>query len=443
MEALNAEELPCAVVVVDHDGLVVDSTGLFSLWTGLDAASLVGRPLRGLLASPESSSPVGAVFERVLHVDGSERAVVTSRAARPDGEFILLVETSDRALLVDRLAQTRSLEERTRNRLELIIQASIAFATARTEPELAEIPARTVGRSYQSEEAAVFFVDEESGAFVRSAGSDPLASALDLAPTIAAVVASGRVLLLSGTDEADALDTDLGHAMRSAGVHSLLIAPIRHEADLFGVFVCYFLHPRVFDAEAVPLADALAGQAGQAATSLRLQRRLAHAATHDETTGLPNRRLLEALVLESEVGDAALQATLFIDLDGFKAVNDSLGHHVGDGLLRQVGGRLRELVRQRDLVARYGGDEFVVVCDVPDLAAANDVAERIRLAIGAPYASLPPGVGVRASIGMVVARHGDPSWNLDSLVRLADHAMYEAKSGGGDRVVGISLGAVE
>ena len=134
---------------------------------------------------------------------------------------------------------------------------------------------------------------------------------------------------------------------------------------------------------------------------------------------------------------STLVATLFIDLDGFKRVNDGLGHHAGDLLLREVGSRLQATVRQEDLVARYGGDEFVVVCEVPELAAAEDVADRIRQAIERPFDGIPQTFPISASNGMSIARTEDPDWNPDRLIREADHAMYSAKNAGGNRVVGL------
>ena len=97
------------------------------------------------------------------------------------------------------------------------------------------------------------------------------------------------------------------------------------------MFVSWFHHERTFDDEATPLAEALAGQAAQALATLRLQAQLAHAASHDQVTGLPNRRLLETQM--DEIVGASRCAVLFIDLDDFKGVNDQLGHQAGDRML--------------------------------------------------------------------------------------------------------------
>src|SRR5690606_5760260 len=134
-----------------------------------------------------------------------------------------------------------------------------------------------------------------------------------------------------------------------------------------------------------------------------LQRRLAHGALHDELTGLPNRRyLLGRLeeVFRSEPG----AGPLFVDLDRFKLINDSLGHDAGDQLLQEVADRFRRALRPADLVARVGGDEFVVLC--PDLDRADGalaLASRLADALAEPI-DLPGGrVVVSASIGVAHA----------------------------------------
>ena len=126
---------------------------------------------------------------------------------------------------------------------------------------------------------------------------------------------------------------------------------------------------------------------------------------------------------------------LFIDLDGFKAVNDQLGHAAGDVLLGQVGERLKSMVREGDSIGRFGGDEFIAVAAVSDESQGRALAERIRAGLARPFAGLPNNLTVAASIGLVVAdRHEGADFTLDLLIRAADHAMYEAKAAGGNRV---------
>jgi len=162
-------------------------------------------------------------------------------------------------------------------------------------------------------------------------------------------------------------------------------------------------------------------------------RRLARQARHDSLTDLPNRAFLldwldDAL---SRTGERHTQvAVLFVDLDGFKAVNDSLGHDVGDALLVAVAGRLSTVVRDRDIVARLGGDEFVIACEGPEGAVGVDaVANRLVRALAEPVVLGNREIFVRASIGVRISTGRQDS--AFTLLRDADAAMYQAKSEGG------------
>ncbi|WP_285114738.1 diguanylate cyclase [Leifsonia sp. fls2-241-R2A-40a] len=439
MRPLAADDLPCALVELDEEGRIREANEVFVAWTGLSRSELEGRPFLSLRTRVSGPGGTSDGFVRLAHVDGSSRPVIVGSRPATDGELLVLVDGTERAEREQEMVRTHALQERTRNRLQLIIDSSIAFSAATTEQALGDILASTVTKAYQAEQTAVFLLDD-SGEFVQASGSNPMRF-LDQTHSLAEQARElRRVITISGTAAADAVAPVLGQAMRDAGVHAVLVAPIQHDDVLFGLFSAFFLHPREFDSEAAPLADALAGQAAQAITTLRLQRQLEHAAMHDETTGLPNRRLLETELLEYQRSTSTLVATLFIDLDGFKRVNDGLGHHTGDLLLREVGERLQAAVRQDDLVARYGGDEFVVVCEVPEVAAAEEVADRIRQAIELPFADIPEGFPISASIGLSIARTEDPAWTPDRLIREADHAMYSAKNAGGNRVVGIPVG---
>ena len=167
----------------------------------------------------------------------------------------------------------------------------------------------------------------------------------------------------------------------------------------------------------------------------QLEARLTHQALHDPLTGLANRALLVerldvALARRSE--DGRLLALLFLDLDRFKLVNDTLGHEAGDELLRQTAARLQATVRPQDVVARLGGDEFVVLCeDVEDTADARSVADRVVHALSRPLTLRDREIHVSASVG-VVTDAGERSSR--ELLRDADAAMYRAKEEGRGRV---------
>ena len=168
----------------------------------------------------------------------------------------------------------------------------------------------------------------------------------------------------------------------------------------------------------------------------RAEMALAHHAMHDAMTGLPNRLLLEdrltqALVRSRRSG--APVSVLFLDLDRFKVINDSLGHTVGDLLLREVARLLLETVRPSDTVARFGGDEFVIVTEGgPDRDAPVALAHRVAKVLAVPVQLGGTEVSVTVSIGMATAGAHD---DAESLLRDADAAMYRAKEQGRDLCV--------
>ena len=168
--------------------------------------------------------------------------------------------------------------------------------------------------------------------------------------------------------------------------------------------------------------------------------RLEWAATHDELTRLPNRfRFLDQLARFLETSEPGAVAVMFIDLDNFKVINDSLGHGVGDELLRGMSERLRAVVRDRDMLSRFGGDEFIVMlCDIGATVSPVEIAERLRAEIAQPLVVDGAELFVTASIGSAVADR--PGVSTTELLRDADAAMYRAKARGRDCVEVFSPG---
>lgn len=169
----------------------------------------------------------------------------------------------------------------------------------------------------------------------------------------------------------------------------------------------------------------------------RIEEKISHMAYHDSLTGLPNR-----VLLKDRIGQALLQAgrqknfgaLLFLDLDNFKSINDSLGHDVGDLLLISAAGRIKNLLREEDTVARIGGDEFVVVlpklhpAEGSSMSAAGLVAEKIHLALSEPFILKGKTLYTSTSTGIVL--FSGEMREIDTLLKNADTAMYEAKREG-------------
>ena len=166
----------------------------------------------------------------------------------------------------------------------------------------------------------------------------------------------------------------------------------------------------------------------------RTEVQLAHLALHDHLTGLPNRsvfddRLAHALERREEQGGVAV---LFIDIDGFKRLNDSFGHGAGDDVLREAATRIQAAVRPHDTVARLGGDEFTVLCEgVDDEAGALSIAQRVAEELSRPLVIGGHEIVLRASIGVTMAHHEHAT--AEEVLQRSDDAMYGAKARGGGR----------
>jgi two-component system, cell cycle response regulator len=170
---------------------------------------------------------------------------------------------------------------------------------------------------------------------------------------------------------------------------------------------------------------------------LKVQQELEYQATHDALTGLWNRPAWKGLLtaeFERAYRNATSVAVLMIDLDHFKSVNDTYGHHAGDAVLNKVGDILRSLVRSYDHAGRYGGDEFIVVAQDLSRDEAYDFAERIRCALAqtrVTYEGSPLSATVTVGVGFAENLHDR---SPDVMIRLADRALYRAKARGRDCV---------
>jgi diguanylate cyclase (GGDEF)-like protein len=204
------------------------------------------------------------------------------------------------------------------------------------------------------------------------------------------------------------------------------------DGDVLGTFALYGARPRHPEPEHIELMQDSARLAGIAIERDRTMQRLIHDARSDGLTGLPNRRaIFERLdeALETVRADSRI-AVLFVDLDGLKALNDTLGHDRADEVIRLVGERLRKAVRTDDFVGRFGGDEFIVIADDVDARdQAHDLATRVLEAISEPLSILTATV-VTASVGIAVIDRSEV--DAREAIRLADGAMYAAKHAGRD-----------
>jgi diguanylate cyclase len=219
-----------------------------------------------------------------------------------------------------------------------------------------------------------------------------------------------------------------GAPAAAAGWHALAV-PLTCTVAALTVLGVEWGDGRLDVGEVCALACVLASLARTTLTfhELRSLHEVRRQATTDHLTGLPNRRALAA-EMEGLVRDGRRAALILLDLDGFKAVNDGLGHHAGDDLLRRLGDRLRPALRPGDLLFRLGGDEFAVLLPDATAEAADECARRMHDLVCRPVELDGVPVQVGASLGIAAAPAPAQATTIDDLLRCADRAMYTAKS---------------
>jgi predicted signal transduction protein with EAL and GGDEF domain len=252
----------------------------------------------------------------------------------------------------------------------------------------------------------------------------------------------GRVLATGRAAWITDVTTDANFLRKNLGVRGAFAFPIHADGEMNAVLEFFSPSAVAPDPALLDVMAQIGRQLGRVVERIRAQEQIAHQATHDILTGLANRllfldRLELALARARRHGSVA--ALLFLDLDRFKDINDTLGHGAGDELLRSVADRLQGALRATDSVARFGGeeftlarfggDEFVVLCE--ELASENAavrVAERVQESLRVPFLLEGAEHVITASIGIVIATGADQ--NAEDLLRDADIAMYRAKERG-------------
>ncbi len=224
----------------------------------------------------------------------------------------------------------------------------------------------------------------------------------------------------------------LALAAREAGLRSAFAFPVCVDGETLGAIELFSRSQRQPDRDLLRIAGQLGALIGQHIARRETERRLQFVVSHDPLTGLPNRT-----IFGQRLGQALAQAAryehkvalLFIDLDRFKVVNDTMGHEAGDRLLREVADRLRDSLREGDTVGRHGGDEFVVLIEQYESAMqVAGVAQKIIDQTGEPYLFDGHEFHISASIG--IATYPNDGRDADALLKHADIAMYRAKEAG-------------
>jgi diguanylate cyclase (GGDEF)-like protein/PAS domain S-box-containing protein len=451
------ENAPCGFLSVTLDGIVLRVNQTLLDWTGHLRDELVGSAIVSML-SPASRIFYETRFVPVLRLEGRAREVsmeltradgrvlnvltnsTIARATSGEAEFarIAVFDSTERHNYERELVIARRQAETSEARVRVLQDAATAFALAQTAGDVANALVDSAKDAFSATEASVMLFRGPVELYV-AAGVHPLLQYLppDTLDYGSEAIRNNDMFVVSSVEQGAAYSPGVGEAMKIARIEAITATPIESETGLFGVLHCAFGRSREFDSAYRLLNRALARQASQVIARIELQDQLAREALHDQLTGLANRTLLQDR-MDSAIGGAQRSgiplAVLFVDLDGFKGVNDHLGHVIGDAALREVSDRLREHVRATDVVGRFGGDEFVIVCPDTDQEASMVVAERIRAAIAASIDKVPSPYGVTASIGIALWHPTDVGIDADTLFRIADEAMYRCKNAGKDCV---------
>lgn len=414
-----------------------------------------GSPRAQVVASA-GDDPAASAETLVLPLDVRGRS---HGAVFVAGNDLRALEPDTASAVVHHLADAREAEDEARNR-EHERHAALAVlrlfregASARSVDAAGRVLAQVALEVFSAERAAVLLVDTEGrisdvvGVGLPDRLADDLRAGLvrrraDDSPVWrSAALGHGPILVGDARD----LPVRVGGAVETMRLRTYVLIPLMSSAGLLGATLCGdSSRTRGWSEQDHDLAARLALEGALVVETARLRQlqelhlaELTHRAFHDGLTGLPNRsRLMDRVgdAVRTAAATGARVTLLLVDLDGFKRVNDELGHVTGDRLLELAATRMRDVVRPGDLVARLGGDEFAVLLEEhSSVPAGAAVARRVHAALTAPYDVDGHAVRVGASVG--VGRIPDSGLDEAALLRAADDAMYRCKRGGGRAVV--------
>ena len=435
-----------AICVVDADGRYLFVSAAFERIFGYAPEEVIGRPMIELVYPPDRERTLAATAEIM---SGQPKPHFENRYVRKDGQIVHIMwsarwSEADQA----RVAVARDITELKRADVLQSALYDISEAANTTEDLLALFRRihGIVGTLLPANNLFVALYDEKKDElsfpyYVDAHDLAPAPRKLDSGTLSAEVIRSGQALLLTP-------DTDVAlseHIDTIIGKDSLdwLGVPLNSSKGIIGALVVQSYSGEVrYTEQDKSLLQFVSNQIASAIVRKQNEAWLQYIAHHDPLTDLPNRELfhdrLQTALARARRNKERL-VVLYIDLDGFKEVNDGHGHAVGDLLLQEVAKRIRRCLRESDTVGRIGGDEFVVLLNnitLPEHGAV--VAEKIRAVLDRPFELGGKRLHISSSIGVAAyPEHGDDN---KQLIRHADEAMYAAKKNGGNRLLMASAG---
>jgi len=451
---------PFGYVITDHNDVIVRTNATFLAWTHFPEDQVLGRPFRDLLTAGAQllyetrHLPVlrlqGYANEVLLQLATAQGTVLpilvnasaVDRFGEPREVRIGVLDASGRVSYERELLATQRSAESMAARVTVLQNASTAFASSISEAEIGATLSTIVADALVASAACVALVGA-SGDLEVIAGTDPLSGLIreDSRLLGATVLDFEKPVTVSVTGQGQERFPGVVSALREARLQTVAVFPIMDDGIPIGVTAAFFGRERSLAASENEMVLSVARQASQVLTRMRVQKQLAYAAQHDQLTGLVNRAAIReriALALATAHQAAQPLSLMFLDLDGFKIVNDRLGHHVGDAILIEVAKRLAASVRASDIVGRYGGDEFVVLCTSAGRREAAAISSRIHAEIRNAFPDAAE-FTIGASIGIATIEASGSVASIDALISAADAAMYESKRLGRGRTTQASL----
>jgi diguanylate cyclase (GGDEF)-like protein/PAS domain S-box-containing protein len=449
---------PAGLFAMSADGVIRSANDTFCEWAGSARDDIVGRYFLSLLSRGSrlifetrfmpllrTQRVLNEMMLTLVTATGSTRDVLVSSVLEESGaETLVYAAVFDAGIRVKYerdLLDARRAAETAVARVRILQGAAAGLAPATTMAAFGS--ALRVSAETATDASSVSVIVAAAGGLELVSGERPLAGSVDLAGLLPVqdCLDTGRPVLCRNPDDIAAGYPTLAADLDAEGVEALCIIPVIEDGTehgaVGGVIACWFQRSRELDGNLVDLLAALAAQAAPVLERIHLQRQIEHQSLHDSLTGLPNRlslqRRLRQLLAEADLVGGRPVGVLFLDLDGFKTINDDFGHEAGDRVLQQVAARLLRTLRPGDLASRFGGDEFVLACPGLDRDAALEVARRIRTAVREPLVGLAQGSTVSASIGIGLSGPGTPRITPDALIALADEAMLASKRTGKNR----------
>ena len=435
-----------AICVVDVEGRYLFVNAAFERIFGYAAEEVIGRPMIEMVYPPDRERTLRAAADIMA---GQDQLHFENRYVRKDGQVVDIMwsarwSEADQA----RVAVGRDVTalKRSENLQGALFDISEAAYTAEHLPALFRRIHQIIGELLPANNFFVALYDDKKDElsfpyFIDEHDPTPAPRKLDSGTLSGQVIRSGKPLLLTPDNDVD-LPEHIGTIIGSNSIDWLGV-PLQTPKGVIGALVVQSYSGAVrYTKKDEALLQFVSNQVAAAIVRKQTEAWLQHIARHDPLTDLPNRtlvhdRLQTALTRARREGQRL--ALLYIDLDGFKQVNDSFGHTLGDQLLQEVAKRITRCVRLSDTVGRIGGDEFVVLLhDINQPQDATDIADLIRSSLDQPFDLDGKRLAISSSIGVATwPEHGDDG---KQLIRHADEAMYAAKKKGGNRLLMASVG---